>query len=317
MSADETFQSSLGDSMADFIAFKRMQGYEYSGRVQKLKQFDRFLLTQGNPDSLCPKLFSTYLETLSATSASTREGCLSAIRQFSLYLHAHRPESAVVPCGILPPYSRNPRFCRIEPDQVAKLMEAATELGPAGSVRGRCICFLIGLLYTSGLRIGEALKLNLGDFDPDQATLFVRRGKFGKERLVALSPSTAAALNAWLETRSAYAAGGASAPLLIGRPERRLSYLQASGAFCRLCNQCGLRGELPTRLHDLRHNFACSCIRQWRENGEDIQVRLPILANAMGHVDYFATQRYLHIDADDLQKASDLFRTHSTTKKGE
>jgi integrase len=85
---------------------------------------------------------------------------------------------------------------------------------------------------------------------------------------------------------------------------------QVYAAFRRLCRHCGIWGEPPPRLHDLRHNYACRRLALWRETGRDVNAMLPILAAAMGHVNAFATQRYLHLDAAALQIAAARFQAH-------
>lgn len=316
MSTQPTFESPLADAMERFVAFKRMQGYDYVAQSRMLSLFDRFLLGEDCSDGLLrTEQFSAYLATTARLSGSAREGRLSAVREFSRYLHALHPASAVVPPGMLPRHQRAIRFRRIEPGEILRLMEAASRLRPRQSARPHCIRFLIGLLYSTGLRIAEALKLNLGDVDLDRSTLFVRRGKFGKDRLVAMSASLHEALEAWLQLRSRHAATGPSAPLLVGGPNRRLTCWQARYAFGVLCRSCGLQGRPSPRLHDLRHNFACRCIARWREQGKDVQALLPVLANAMGHVNFFATQLYIHADAGTLRHASAKFSAYGAQQR--
>jgi integrase len=298
--------------MERFVAFKRMQGYDYTVQSRMLILFDRFLLLDEDCSDglLRTAQFSAYLATTARLSGSTREGRLSAVREFSRYLHALHPASAVVPPGMLPRHQRRIRFRRLEPEEILRLMDAASRLRPRQSIRPHCIRFLIGLLYSTGLRIAEALKLNLGDVDLDRSTLFVRRGKFGKDRLVAMSASLHEALRAWLQLRSHHATTGPSAPLLVGTWNSRLTCWQARYAFRVLCRRCGLLGQPSPRLHDLRHNFACRCLARWREQGKDVQALLPVLANAMGHVNFFATQLYIHVEAETLRHASAKLSTY-------
>ncbi len=311
MSTREVFHGPLAEVMADFVAFKHMQGYSYGSQVSQLRVFDRFLTGQDCPAGILrTEIVERYLATTAGIAPRTRENLLSVVREFSRYVHACRPESAVVPAGMLPRHCRNVRFYRIRPEQVRLLMDAALGLRMRHPVGPAAVRFLIGLLYATGLRIGEALKLRLGDIDPDLGTLFVRRGKFGKDRLVALTQSTLDALEVWLELRSRYAATGPSTPLLLGASNKGLTYDQVKPAFRDLCQRCELHGRPPPRLHDLRHNFACRCIANWHETGKDVQALLPVLANAMGHVNIFATQVYIHLDATDLQQASVKFRDH-------
>lgn len=308
MSKHVSFESPLADMMERFVAHKRMQGYDYTEQEKELRFFDRFLCGEDCPDSLLRRaVFSGYLETLSHLKLKSRENRLGVVHQFSLYLNAHRPESRVMPSRLLPAFARNIRFYRITVAEVGVLMDAAGKLPP--KIRAACIRFLIGLLYTTGLRISEAINLNLGDVDLERSSLFVHRGKFGKDRLIALSPSTRNALDEWLHLRSFHAGTGNSAPLFVSAPNKRLGYQQAKRAFRKLCNQCGLHGEPPPRLHDLRHNYASECLARWQHDGEDIESLLPVLSTAMGHVNPCATQRYIHITAANLLAASE--KTHA------
>jgi integrase len=170
--------------------------------------------------------------------------------------------------------------------------------------------FLIGLLYSTGLRISEALALSLGDVRRVDSTLFVRRGKFRKERLVPLSSSTGEAVDRWLVRRAGYAGSQPCAPLFVTGWNRRLSRDRACRLFRRLCIHCGIDGDPPARLHDLRHNYACACIARWRRAHDDLDALLPVLANAMGHADYHATEIYIHINAAALQQAGGRFKQY-------
>jgi integrase len=318
MSLQSIFRSPFGDMMERFVVHKRMQGFDYTASANALKFFDRFLCGMDcSGGLLLREYFSGYLETLSHLNPKTRESRLGVVHQFSLYLNAYRPESRVMPLRLLPTYTRNIRFCRITSAEVCELMHAAEKLPPKGGIRGTCIRFLIGLLYTTGLRISEAIGLNLGDVDLERNTLFVHRGKFGKDRLIALSPSTRDALDEWLRLRSFHAGNGNSAPLFVSAQNKRLVRQQASRAFRRLCEKCGLQDDPPPRLHDLRHNFACDCMERWRTEGKEIQILLPVLSTAMGHVNPRATQRYIHINATTLRAASEKIRNQFIQTSGE
>lgn len=305
------FASSLADRMVDFVTFKRMQGYDYTSRIECLKRFDAFLSENGCSDSLLhPEDMQRYCAETTGLNAVTRTNLHSSVRQFSLYLHAIEPQSAVLPKHMQPRKPHPIRFYPLSESQVGALMAATDTLTPKNGIWPHCMRFLIGLLYSTGLRIGEALAMTLQDVDTKNSTLFVRWGKFHKERIVLMSPSTLNAMAAWLERREHYAGSEASAPLFIARWNKSPSYEQASCAFRCLRKHCGFDGDPPPRFHDLRHNYACRRIALWREANENVNALLPVLANAMGHVDFLATQVYVHIDAGDLQQASAKFNTH-------
>lgn len=312
----DCFKGPLGAAMADFIVYKRMQGYTYHTQIGNLRLFDRFITERDCPGgALQVGVFRRYQASISGLAPGTREGYLSVVRVFSRHLQALRPESAVTPVNLEPLHARSVRFHRIAPEQIRELMETAPDLHMHHPAGPHAVRFLVGLLYSTGLRISEALKLNLGDVDLRRGTLHVRRGKFAKDRLVAMTESTAEAVGAWLKLRSRHAATTLSAPLLPGGRGGRLTYAQSRAAFSTLCRRCGLHGDPPPRLHDLRHNFACRCIARWREDGQDVQALLPALANAMGHVSLFSTQFYVHLDAAELQPASARFRNYFNRNK--
>jgi len=307
-----TYHSALAEQMDRFVAFKRMQGYDYTDQARTLSYFDRFLA--GQPPNRCLTLdtLQRYVATTAHLKAYSRKTRLASLRQFSHYLHARCPSEAVLPKDILPRHRRTIRFCPIESEQVTSLMAAAHTVLTGGAFRAHSISVLIGLLYSTGLRVAEALSLTLDDIDPDCSILHVEKGKFGKERLVPMSPSTLTAVTGYLTIRQRHASTSKSSPLFIASYDKALTHDQAYRAFIRLCRHCGVRGESPPRLHDLRHNYACRVLAGWRQAGMDINALLPVLATAMGHVKIFDTQIYLHIDAVALQNAAATFKSHIT-----
>ena len=313
MKAPAAFRGPLAPAMEEFVAGKRMQGYDYTDQARTLSYFDRFLAAGGSRDDAGRLTLDTlhrYVATTGHLAAFTRQTRLGSLREFSRWLHARCPGSALLPCDILPRLRRRERFFRLTPGQVAGLMEAAPAVLPADAMRARSVATLIGLLYATGLRIGEALKLTPRDIAADGATVHVARGKFGKERLVPLSPSACAALTGYLAVRRRHATRLDTSPLFIDGAGAALNHAKVYGDFRRLCRHRGVWGSPPPRLHDLRHNYACRRLALWRQEGRDVNALLPVLATAMGHVNYYATQRYLHLDAAALQDAAARFHTH-------
>jgi len=307
------FRSPLAEAMERFVASKRMQGYDYTDQARTLSYFDRFLAAAPSPDDagrLTRETLNCYVATTSHLAAFTRQTRLASLREFSRWLQARCPGSAFLPRDILPRRPRPERHFPIAPAEVEALMAAAPAVLAADPMRAQSTGTLVGLLYCTGLRISEGLNLAPCDRTPDGSTLHVARGKFGKERLVPLSPSARAALAGYLAVRRPYALGPESAPLFIDAGGAALNRRQVYGDFHRLCRHCGIWGDPPPRLHDLRHNYACRCLARWRDAGLDLNAMLPILATAMGHVNFLASQRYLHPDAVGLQNAADLFNAH-------
>jgi integrase len=311
-----SFQSSLAEQMQQFVTFKRMQGYDYTSQARTLSYFDSFLLeefdgVQGQRLGL--DALQGYVATTAHMEGFSRRAQLSSLREFSRYLHARCPNSVILPKDIVPRRKPTVRFYRIESEQVADLMAATTTVLRPDSIQSHAIRMLIGLLYCTGLRIREALALTLGNIDEARSTLHVIKGKFSKQRLVPMSPSTLLALNDYLSVRRPHAGTASASPLFIGGYDKALSYCQAYDGFHRLCRHCDLGGKPLPRLHDLRHNYACRRLVLWRKEGKNVNTMLPVLATAMGHVNIFHTQIYLHIEPSELHDAAARLRIHLNT----
>jgi integrase len=169
------------------------------------------------------------------------------------------------------------------------------------------------LLYTTGLRRGELVRLVMSDYDPVEQTLLVRASKFHKSRLVALSKSTVAELEHYLRVRRRWP-HHADAPILISNYHGPRAYSGASFGLSmrRLFRLADVRmpdGRFP-HVHDLRHTFAIHALLRWYRDGVDVQAKLPALATAMGHVSVASTSYYLALLQPVAEVASAKFDRH-------
>lgn len=315
-----TFHSSLAQAITDLVTFKRMEGFDYTAQGVALHYFDAFLCKQRyDQTTLTRQIVEAYVADTATLAPNGRCSRLSVVRVLSRYLHQFESKSYVLhELPVKRPFL--PRWYLYSPNDIAALLRHAKGLDPVGTLRPHCFYTLVGLLYVTGLRIAEALALNLNDVDTKHGFLFVRRGKFGKSRYVVLDHSTIQALETYLSRRAVYEPSGINAPFFLTNSGKRLEYGQAAATFRRMVRRCGIdRGasQLP-RLHDLRHTAACNCLLKWYNEGVDINTKLPILATAMGHVNIEATQVYLHVSSRLLEQASQRFhRTFRINRKGE
>jgi integrase len=173
----------------------------------------------------------------------------------------------------------------------------------------------IVLLYTTGLRRGELVRLILADYDPAERTLRVRSSKFYKSRVVALSKDATREMELYLEARRCLPHAAAS-PLLVNRwgggAPRAYSGASFGHNLRRLFHRAEIRttqGRVP-RVHDLRHTFAVHALLRWYRAGVDVQAKLPVLAHAMGHVSIASTAYYLPFLEPVAELASERFAHH-------
>ncbi len=193
-------------------------------------------------------------------------------------------------------------------------MAAARKLGPAGSLRPVVVSNLIGLLYATGLLIGEALNLTLKDIDLKRGVIEVREGKFKKSRWVPISPSTTKSLNIYLrKRRKAGFSISTDAPVFLNIIGTKHGHPGFVTLFLEILRGIGLRGPKGRpgpRIHDLRHTFAVLRLLAWHRQGDNLAAKLPLLSTYLGHSTITGTEVYLHATAQLLESAGKRFHAH-------
>ncbi|MFC1782693.1 tyrosine-type recombinase/integrase [Planctomycetota bacterium] len=318
-----TFQSSLAKRIESFIALKQLSGTPYTTPSLILMYFDRFLVREKFKRGYLTKpIYERYVATLSNLSPQYRADQRSLIRRFSIYLSRFAPRCYIPDPGPVEKPQKNWRAYIFSKDQIQSLLAAAGKLRcdyrKEHWLRPHTYRTLFGLLYTTGMRIGETLALNIEDFHPDTLRLHIRAGKFHKARWVPLSRSTSMILTEYVTLRQRIIAkGNGSPPLFINQYRTRLGDGAVYLHFDMLLKQCGIyksRKRGP-RIHDLRHTFAVHRLLEWYRDGEDINVRLPALATYMGHVEISSTQVYLQATPELYEYASNRFLTYVHNKR--
>ncbi len=177
------------------------------------------------------------------------------------------------------------------------LMEAAWQLRLFDPLRPLTIYTLIGLLASTGMRIGEALALQVADvkLNAVHPHLTVHESKFGKSRNVVLHPSTAEQLRKYISARSKALCGREAEAFFTNRAGKYLGYNPQRLMFCRLLKRAGISGRPGQRgptLHSFRHTFAVKRLTLWYRERRNVQELLPHLAVYLGHAGPENTYRY-------------------------
>ena len=181
--------------------------------------------------------------------------------------------------------------------EIRALVEAAARL--PGRVRPHTYVTLLLILYTTGVRLGEAVRLQLGDVDRGTATLHIREGKFRKARLVPITASLLAHLETYLaQRRRAGAPTHPTAPLFWSPHQRPYSLVGLQAGISRLLSTvCGKRPGRGTgpRAHDIRHSFITEALQRWYAQGKQVRNKLIYLSSYVGHVSPASTHYYLQL----------------------
>jgi integrase/recombinase XerD len=315
MSTDRAFASALGPTLTRFLALKRALGRRYAVEQCVLESLDAFLTTQDS--DLTADTFVRWCRTREHLSSGVRRNWMRIVRNLCLYRRRTEP-TCFVPDPSLFPALHQPLQPHIFAEgEIVRLLREAGKLerSPDSPLRPELFRLAITLLYTTGLRRGELLRMTTGDCDSREQTLLVRESKFHKSRLVPVSQDAAAELGRYLQARRAHRLPvSAETPLIWNRRAGGKAYTGVGfgRVFRELFEKAQihkLNGHLP-RIHDFRHTYACHALLRWYRRREDVQAKLPILAIYMGHVSIASTQYYLQFIEPLATEASERFARH-------
>lgn len=297
--------SRLSDAADSYLRLRRALGHDLADAARLLPRFVAYMDANGE-ETITVHAAVDWAQLPDAEPGSTVwPRRMTAVRGFARYMAGIDPDTEVPPTGLIPYRQRwKPPHIYSDAD-IAALLTAAR--GLRGPLRAATYTTLIGLLAATGLRIGEAIRLDRTDIDDDQGVLQIRQSKFGKTRLVPLHPTAVDALQAYARVRdNAHPHAGSPAVFLSDR-QTRLCYQVVSGSFRWLVNEAGIRSSTPRspRLHDLRHTFAVATLRSWHHDGHDVHTRLPWLATYLGHRDPRSTYWYLSAAPELLALAAE------------
>jgi integrase len=219
---------------------------------------------------------------------------LDAARGFARYLAASDPEAEVPPAGLLDARPNRHRPYIFTGREVAALMTAAGQHRwhlPAVTYPA-----LFGLIAATGMRLGEAVRLDDADADLDEAMITIRDSKYGKSRRIPVDATVTAALRDYLDKRRVLRPAPKAPALFLSAYGTRLITHHANAEFRRITAATGIGANAvnPPRIHDLRHSMAVRTLAGWYRDGGDVAARMPLLSAYLGHVSPVSTYWYLH-----------------------
>lgn len=286
----------LRESIQDYLALRRSLGFKLRNAGICLSKFATFLEARG-ATRITTQLALEWAQQSSSAQPSTWAQRLSYVRGFARHHVASDPQTEIAPPGLLPFRPHRARPYLYSEEEIAHLLRCARELPPIDGLRPWTYYCLLGLLSVTGLRIGEAIRLQLEDVNLQDGLLTIRGTKFGKSRLVPIHPTTQEVLAQYRACRDRCVAGcSTSSFFFITSRGHHLDIGDVHRTFYKLSRRIGLRAVSAShgpRLHDFRHRFAVQTLLRWYRSGEDAERRLPVLSTYLGHVHVADTYWYL------------------------
>jgi integrase len=280
----------LSEAVNRHIELYRSVGFKYKVQAYMLHSFADF--AQGRSEEFVQT--DSVLEwAASAPSVRQRHDRLLTIRRRACSLNAEDKRHQVPPADFFGRARKRRRTCHIfTPDEIGRLLRAASDLPPTGSMRPVTYTALLSLIVCTGLRISEALKLELSDLTEDG--LLIRATKFQKNRLVPLHESARCGLRRYVAARSRIAT--TTSTVFISQRGAGLPYPTVNATYLHLARSAGLRGGPGVggcRIQDLRHTFAVRSLEQCGGDRKAVARHISALSTYLGHTHVSDTYWYL------------------------
>jgi integrase len=296
--------SSLADHVHDYLQVRRAMGFKLEDHGRLLPQFAAFVQQRGEATVTIAAAveFSMLPDDVQPFRWRQR---LTVIRGFAGYLAGFDPATEIPPCGLLGYRPQRPTPFLFSQDDIDRLVAAA------GTLRHPLIAAthqtLFGLLAVTGMRVGEALRLDHDAVDLEAGTVDIVRTKFNKSRRIPVHPSTIAALRDYCDRRDRLCPRPKHPAFFVSTVGTRLGDRRVRAVFVDLIDSMRMKprtGCRAPRIHDLRHSFAVATLVGWYRSAADVAVLMPLLSAYLGHVNPASTYWYLQASPELLALAA-------------
>jgi len=308
------FRSALAFRLHAFQEIRCAGPRNVYGIFRILRYLDRFLMGELKPgDTITREVAERWFKSMEYLAPGTRVNRMSVLRQFCLYLSHFDPRTCIVH-GMYVPRRNRPMPHIYTRRDICRIMTASKSVHSRDPLRPAVFSTIVGFLYATGLRVGEAVNLNLADVDLKRRLVLVRQTKFKKTRWVPLASSTAGQLAVYLRKRRATSfSQEPTAPFFPSAMGGRYHVPTFTTTFLQVLRRLGLRGpsgQRGPRIHDMRHSFAVSRLLAWHRNGANLYAKLPTLSTYLGHSTVTGTEVYLHATAELMESTGQRFHNH-------
>lgn len=295
----------LATALTEYLTIRRRLGFKLSRHGQLLGDFVAYLDELG-ATTITTELAMAWARRPAGANPSWWGARLSVVRVFARYLRTVDLDTEMPPADILPVRRQRATPYLYSRSDIDALMAAARRL--PSQHRAVSYATLIGLLAVTGMRVGEAIRLDLDDIDWAEGSLTIRKSKFGKSREVVLHPTTVEALRTYAERRQQLRPRPRTSSFFVSLTGTRLIYNNVHFTFHELVEEACIgprSSHCRPRPHDLRHTFAVNTLLAWYRDGLDVAGRMHLLSTYLGHLDPGNTYWYLSATPELLGLAGD------------
>jgi integrase/recombinase XerD len=310
-----SYNSVFAPEMKAFLELRAAQGHVARHAAHMLETLDISLI-EHNSGELSPNTIDLWMNSLhDKMNANTLITYVSYYTQFAKYM-AVIGVSAFIPERPKGNHDYVPYV--FTSDEMQRLFAACDNLPGTRNFAKAPVIFpvLIRLLYGCGLRLDEALSLQLKDLDLTEGIIHVNDAKGFKDRVVPMDESLNDICRKYCKLLHHESEN--TAYLFENHHQTRFSQVWARHWFEITLKNAGIalpESYEPSRgicLHCLRHTFAVDSFRKMEMQGRDLYEFVPFLSTYMGHYDLYSTEKYLRMTAEIHNRVIDQMAEYAS-----
>ena len=302
------YQSILAPYIRDFIHLKEATGCNFLRGKWILNEIDQFFLKNNILEPIITREFVlAWHKTRINDSPATIYSKYSILAQLSRYMSRQGcncfiprlPESQHSKCNFTPYI-----YTHHQIDRLLQLSAGLRMYDRHMSNTIFCVPAVLRLLYSTGLRVSEALSIKNNDVKLEKGYIHIRKSKNGSERIVPINASLCGVLQQYASYRNRMPVYNVDSP-------NSFFFIKSDGTYCnaqavykwfrQLLTECGIPyigNHHGPRVHDLRHTFAVHAMVKMAHNSHDLYSSLPVISACLGHKSLFATEQYVRLTGE-------------------
>lgn len=291
------YKSVFKDLIKDLINEKHTLGFKYETMEWKLKEIDLLAIKMNLEEIKITKDFvSKFIKKKANESKINITNRVSAIRIFSQFLNRKGYASYIIPS--LPKGSYQSDFTPyiFSNSELKKIFEVCNNFNFNIQPEMEKYTIILKILYSTGMRVGEVIKLQVRDVDLDNNTFFIKDAKNNRDRKIPIHKNISVLVKDFILKRKKF---NQEEYIFSNRYGNPIDNSTVYEYFRRILWKAGIHhnGKGP-RLHDFRHTYCVHKLKEWVLEGKDITALFPYLCAYMGHADTRCTEYYLRLTAD-------------------
>lgn len=286
----------------DYLEYRSSCGLDTKNPRWYIKDFSRYLKDNyPNETIITKKMVIPWCIARPTEKSYSFKKRMSTLRQFTIFIYS------IGVCEFILDTSFTPKAERYIPyiftdQELTDLFDTAirNSVQDPSSYKKLIISVIYRLIFYCGLRPNEGREIMISDINLNDKTIFIRRNKAHKERIIPISDDVNEMIKDYMRKASVFKM---NSPYLFSSPRLdsykstwlRTEFLKLWKAIKEPSNMTRIR------VYDLRHRFATTLMMKFLDEGEDLNNILPYMSSYMGHSSFEETAYYIHLLPDRLK----------------